>query len=104
MVFMDTVAIYRSRMHYHQIESIIKERTGFNWRGSGYALFYGGILLTAAGLGTWIFSEPDTRYYASPELVIGAAALTGIGYFLKRSRVPELKIGKKYSLEYVNLN
>ena len=75
----------------------------FNWSGSGGALFGGGILLTTVGLGTWIFTKPNTRYYASPYLVGGAAILAGIGYLLLKSGIKELYLVKNIHLNYMNV-
>ncbi|MEP6583418.1 MAG: hypothetical protein ABJA90_04105 [Ginsengibacter sp.] len=100
--FLDTVATYRYGINYKQINAFNKNiDKKFNWSGSGGALFGGGILLTTVGLGTWIFSKPNTRYYASPYLIGSAAVLAGIGYLLIKSGGNGLQIGKKYSLEYV---
>ncbi len=103
--FLDTVATYRYGINYKQITAFNKDNNKkFNRSGSGGALFGGGILLTTVGLGTWIFSKPDTRYYASPYLIGGAALLAGIGYLIIKSGSKGLQIGKKYSLEYVHVN
>lgn len=100
---MDTVASYHFGVNYHEIISLGKNTRNFNWSGSGATLFGGGALLTIAGLTTWIFAKPNTRYYARPSLVIGTAALTGIGYLLLKSGNRGIKIGKKYSLHYINI-
>ncbi len=100
---MDTVASYHFGVNYHDIISLGKNTRNFNWKGSGATLFGGGALLTIAGLTTWIFAKPNTRYYARPSLVIGAAALTGIGYLLLKSGNKGIKIGKKYSFQYINI-
>lgn len=101
---MDTVSSYHFGVNYHDIISLGKNTRNFNWSGSGATLFGGGALLTLAGLTTWIFAKPNTRYYARPSLVIGAAALTGIGYLLLKSGNRGTTIGKKYSLHYININ
>ncbi len=102
--FLDTVATYRYGVNYREITAFSKDRSKkFNWQGSGGALFGGGILLTTVGMGTWLFSKPDTRYYASPYLVGGAALLGAIGYVLLRSGSKGLTLGKKYTLEYIRL-
>lgn len=100
---LDTVARYHFAIDYKDITTFGRIRNNFNWSASGGALFGGGILLTIAGLGTWIFSKPNTRYYARPELVIGAAALTGIGYLLMKTNNKNMKLGKKYTLHYINV-
>jgi hypothetical protein len=100
---LDTVATYRLVFHYKEILKIGSEkRKGFNWSASGASLFYGGILLTGVGLGTWVFTKPGTEYHASPLVVISGAALAGIGYLLLRSNNSNT-IGKKYQLEYIRV-
>lgn len=101
---LDTVATYRVEFNYKDIIKIENQkRKGFNWSASGGSLFGGGILITAVGLGTWIFTRPGTQYHASPALVIGAAALAGVGYLLLRSNSSYYSIGKKFRLEYIKV-
>jgi len=97
----DTVAVYPFAINYKEITSLGKEGNKFNWSASGGALFGGGILLSAVGLGTWIFTKPDTRYHASPALVITSAALAGIGYLMMKSYNKGMPLGKKYQLIYL---
>ncbi len=100
---LDTVAQYHFGINYHDIISFGKTRKNFDWNSSGAALFGGGVLLTTAGLVTWIFAKPNTRYYARPELVIGAAALAGVGYLLMKSGNKTMLLGKKYKLHYIKM-
>ena len=100
-VVIDTVAAYHYGVNYKDIRSFSQSRKGFDWSGSGAALFGGGIIITAVGLGTWIFSEPNTRYYTRPEVVIAAAALAGVGYLLMRIGNKETVLGRKYTLHYI---
>lgn len=79
------------------------KKNKFDWSASGGVLLGGGVLLTTVGLGTWIFTKPNTRYYASPYLVGGAALLGGIGYLLIKSGNKGMPLGKKYSLEYIKV-
>lgn len=101
---LDTVATYRLGFNYSEITRIESHnRKGFDLPSSGGSLLGGGILITAVGLGTWIFTKPGTQYYASPALVISSAALAGIGYLLVRSNSNKYNIGKKYQLQYVKV-
>ena len=101
---LDTVSSYRFAVNYHDIVSFgTSTKKGFDWSSSGGALFGGGALLTVAGLTTWVFSKPDTRYYASPAFVISAAALTGIGYLILRGGHNAKILGKKYTLQYIKV-
>ena len=63
----------------------------------------GGLLLATVGLGTWLFTKPNTRYYGSPYLVGGAALLAGIGYLLAKSSGKKMALGRKYTLEYITV-
>lgn len=102
--FLDTVASYRFAINYKNITAFNKRYSNkFDWSGSGSALLGGGILLTTVGLSTWIFAKPNTRYYASPYLIGGAAALAGIGYLILKSGTKGMVLGKKYSLEYISV-
>lgn len=101
---LDTVATYQLSFSYKDIIKIpIQKRRGFDLASSGGSLFGGGVLITAFGLGTWIFTKSDSRYYASPKLVICAAALAGVGYLLMRSNSAKYTIGKRYRLEYIKV-
>ena len=100
----DTVATYRLAFNYKEIIKIENQkRKGFNWAASGGSLLGGGVLITAVGLGTWVFTKPGTQYHASPALVISGAALAGIGYLLLKSNGSYYAIGKKYHLEYIKV-
>lgn len=100
---MDTVASYRLGFNYREITKIEDQRKkGFSRSASGGSLFGGGVLITAVGLGTWVFTKPGTQYYASPYIVAGAAALAAIGYLLLRSG-ENYSIGRKYTVEYVKV-
>ena len=98
----DTLSQYHFGINYKDIISFEKKRSSF-LSASGGALFGGGVLLATAGLITWILAKPNTRYYARPQLVITAAALAGIGYFLMKSGNKTMALGKKYKLHYIKL-
>ena len=103
-LFLDTAGTYRFGVNYKDILSLENERKGFDWSGSGAGLFGGGVVLTTAGLITWIFAKPDTRYYARPELVIAGAVAVAVGYLLMRTGNRTTVIGKKHTLHYIRLN
>jgi hypothetical protein len=101
---LDTLATYYFAVNYKQITGFGKmKHNKFNWSASGGALLGGGLLITTVGLGTWLFTKPNSRYYASPYLVGGAAVLGCIGYLLLKSGNPAMMLGKKYSLEYIKV-
>ncbi len=99
---LDTLGKYPFAVNYKEIIGFGRfSGKKFDWAGSGGALLGGGVLLTTVGLGTWIFTKPNTQYYASPYLVGGAALLAAIGYLLAKSNGKKMTLGKKYTLEYI---
>lgn len=100
----DTTGTIGYVFHYNEILSLYQPKTsGWDWRVSGASLFGGGVLLTAAGLLTWVFSEKNSRYYARPEFVGASAALAGIGYLLLQAHSGnKWTIGHKYTLQYIS--
>lgn len=94
---LDTVAVYFNQYHYNQVKSIGKQGRRFDVKGSGAALMGGGALLLVAG---GIVYLADNKNY-SPRLMIGAAALGGLGYLLTKTGTDAMVMGKKYSLVYV---
>ena len=104
VVVADTVATYRFGVNYKDIIRLGRDRNrNFDWSGSGAVLLGGGTLLALVGLGTWVFTKPNTQYYASPYLVGSAALLAGIGYLLSKSGDKQIVLGKKYLLEYIHV-
>lgn len=100
---LDTVATYPFSVDYRDITSFKNERKNFDWGSSGAVLLGGGVLLTTAGLITWIFAKPNTEYYASPQFVVGTAVLAVAGYFIMKNANKNIKLGKKYTLRYIKL-
>ena len=100
---LDTVATYPFSVAYRDITSFQKERKNFDWSSSGATLLGGGVLLSAAGLISWILTKPNTEYHASPQLIIGAAAIAVVGYFIMKNSNKNMKLGKKYTLLYIKI-
>ena len=100
---LDTIATYHLAFNYKEIINLDNAKKGFDWSASGGTLLGGGVLLTTIGLGTWIFTKPHTKYYASPYLIGASAALAGVGYLILKKNGRGIVLGKKYSLEYINV-
>ncbi len=97
---LDTAGSFRYTYHYTQIKSFGKQPSkGFNVSGSGAALLGGGILLTLASAVSYIADKEKF----SPELMGAAVALGTAGYFMSRTGRKGIVIGKKYSLQYMNM-
>ena len=95
----DTVGSFRYMYHYNQIKGIYTAHKGFNVAASGNALFGGGILLVAASGVSYL---ADKNKF-SPQLLVAALTLGTAGYFMSKAGKNGLVIGRKYSLQYMNM-
>ncbi|RYG53909.1 MAG: hypothetical protein EOO01_03060 [Chitinophagaceae bacterium] len=99
-VIYDTVGSFSYNYSYHDILSLGKTRKGFNVSGSGYTLM-GGAALLVVGSGVSYLIDKDKF---SPELLLAAVGLGGVGYLMSRAGSKGIVIGKKgYSLQYMDV-
>ncbi|MBK7308522.1 MAG: hypothetical protein IPI88_16970 [Chitinophagaceae bacterium] len=99
----DTAGSYRYKYHYNQVAAIgKKEKTNFNTKGSGAALFGGGALLTLA---SGVVYVADRKKFSLP-LLLTSVGLGTIGYFMAKGKKggSGMVIGKKYKLVYMNMS
>ena len=99
----DTVGSYRYKYHYNQVAAIgQKEKTNFNTKGSGAALFGGGALLTLA---SGVVYVADRKKFSAP-LLLASVGLGTLGYFMAKGKKGggAMVIGKKYKLVYMNMS
>lgn len=98
----DTAGSYRYKYHYNQVAAIGRARkTNFNTRGSGAALFGGGILLTLA---SGVVYLADREKFSAP-LLLTSIGLGTLGYFMAKGKKGgnAMYIGKKYKLVYMDM-
>ena len=99
----DTAGSYHYKYHYNQIIGIgQKEKANFNVKGSGAALFGGGILLTLA---SGVVYVADREKFSAP-LLLASVGLGTLGYFMAKGKKSSrgMMIGKKYKLVYMNMS
>lgn len=96
-VYVLDTSFYYYQYHYKDIAAIGKTGRRFDWSASGSSLMGGGLLLI---IGSGVVYLADNKRF-SPELLAASAALMGVGYLLAKSGRKGMRIGKKYSLEYV---
>lgn len=99
----DTAGSYRYKYHYKQIAAIgRKEKTNFNTKGSGAALFGGGALLTLA---SGVVYVADREKFSAP-LLFASVGLGTLGYFMSKGKKGGIAmlIGKKYQLVYMDMS
>lgn len=99
---LDTTGSFRYKYHYNQIHSFGPARQkGFSLSGSGASLMGGGLLLM---LGSGVVYIADREKFSS-NLLIGAAALSGVGYLLSKSGSKPAIMGKRgYHIVYMGAN
>ena len=99
----DTAGSYHYKYHYNQVAAIgRKEKTNFNTRGSGAALFGGGVLLSLA---SGVVYVADREKFSAP-LLLTSVGLGTLGYFMAKGKKGGngMAIGKKYRLVYMNMS
>lgn len=99
----DTTGSYRYKYHYNQIAAIgKKEKTNFNTKGSGAALFGGGVLLTLASGVVYVV---DRKKFSLP-LLLTSVGLGTLGYFIAKGKKGSsgIVIGRKFKLVYINMS
>lgn len=99
----DTAGSYHYKYHYNQIKAIGKQQQkNFNTKGSGAALFGGGVVLTAASGVVYLI---DRDKFSAP-LLAASVALGTAGYFMAKGNKNNIGmvIGKKYLLHYMNMS
>ena len=89
---LDTTGSFHYKYHYNQIHSFgPPKQKGFSLSGSGASLMGGGLLLM---LGSGVVYVADREKFSS-NLLIGAAALSGLGYLLSKAGSKPVIMGKK---------
>jgi hypothetical protein len=94
---MDTLTKYYLPIPVSDIAYIDRTGRRFNWQASGAALLGGGTLLVLAGGVSWMVD----REKFSPALLVASAALAATGYLLMKKGDRPIRLGKKYTLQYV---
>ena len=99
---LDTAGSFRYKYHYNQIHSFgPPKQKGFSLSGSGASLMGGGLLLL---LGSGVVYVADREKFSS-NLLIGAAALSGVGYLLSKMGSKPMIMGKRnYHVVYMGAN
>lgn len=97
----DTLGSYSYQYSYKDIYRFGRENKKFNVAGSGAALMGGGALLTLAS-GVSFLAD---RKKFSPQLLLAAVGLGGIGYLLSKSGSKGIVVGKRhYTIEYIHVS
>lgn len=99
----DSVFLNYFPFHYKEIKTIRYERTNFPYKVNG-------ILLMAAGGGVVVLNtvnglyrgDPANQWFTTASLITLSAMVLG-GYFLMKAQYKKYRLGKKYTLDYLNI-
>jgi len=100
----DSIFLNGTPFHYKEIRALQRERTKLNYKTDGTILMIagGGVLVLGAVNG--LYRNDQIKDWYSPVSFITAGALILGGYCLTRLQVKQYVLGKKYNLEYLELN
>lgn len=100
----DSIFLNGNPFHYKEIQAIRVERTKMNYTTNGTLLMIagGGVLLLGAVNG--LYRGDEVKDWYKPASFITAGALLALGYLLIKSRYKKYVFGKKYKLQYLELN
>lgn len=100
----DSVFVNNFPFHYKEIRTIRWERNKLNYKPDG-------IILMAAGAGVLVIGtvnglyrgDPASQWFTATGYITAGVLLLG-GYLLIKAQYKKYHLGKKYTLEYLNVN
>ncbi|HTQ27919.1 MAG TPA: hypothetical protein VMI35_07315 [Puia sp.] len=100
----DSLFLNGMPFHYKEIKTIRYERTKLNYKTDGVILMIAGagVLLLGAVNGLYR-GDPANEWYTTTSYITAGTLLVG-GFILTKLQYKKYEIGKKYSLQYMELN
>lgn len=100
----DSIFLNGNPFHYKEIHAIRMERTKLNYTTDGALLMIagGGVLLLGAVNG--LYRGDQLKDWYKPVSFITAGTFLAVGFLMLKSRYKKYVFGKKYSLQYLELN
>jgi hypothetical protein len=100
----DSVFINSFPFHYKEIKTIRLERTKLNYKADGLILMMAGagVLLLGAVNGLYR-GDPASQWY-TPVSYITAGTLLAGGFLILKAQFRKFHLGKKFTLEYLEIN
>lgn len=100
----DSIFLNGLPFHYKEISAIRRERKGLNYSTDGAILMLaGGGLLFIGAVNGILRSDAFREWYTPTNLIVAGALIAG-GFLLVKAHFKKYILGKKYSLEYLQLN
>jgi hypothetical protein len=100
----DSLFLNGTPFHFKEIKMIRKVRKGLNYKTDGVILMIagGGVLFLGAFNGIYR-GDPASEWYTTASFIT-AGALLATGFVLTRLEYKKYPLGRKYTLEYYQLN
>ena len=100
----DSIFVNGFPFHYKEISALRWERPKLNYRTDGVLLMIagGGVLLLGAVNG--LYRGDQFKDWYRPGSFITAGALLATGFLLIKLRFKKYHLGKKYTIQYLELN
>ena len=100
----DSVFVNNFPFHYKEIRTIRYERTKFLYKGNGTILMLAGAGVLVIGTVNGLYrGDPASQWFTAAGYITAGVMLLG-GYLLIKAQYKKYHLGKKYTLEYLNVN
>jgi len=100
----DSIFVNGIPFHYKEIQTVRTERTKLNYKSDGLILMLAGAGVLALGAINGAYRGDKTKNWYKPTSFITAGALLVVGFILLRSQFKKYPLGKKFTLQYLELN
>ena len=99
----DSLFLNNFPFHYKEIKSIRWERTKLNYKADGIILMAAGAGVLVIGTVNGLYRGDPADQWFTPVGYITAGVLLVGGFLLMKAQFKKYHLGKKYTLEYLNI-
>jgi hypothetical protein len=99
----DSIFLNNIPFHVHEIDAIRQDNTKWNYLTDGTLLIVAGVGVLVLNVVNGIYTNESAGSWVKTSGWITASAFIIGGILLKRARYSDYKLGKKYTLHYLNM-
>jgi hypothetical protein len=100
----DSVFLNNIPFHVHEIDAIRNDNTKWNYLNDGTLLIVAGVGVLVLNVVNGIYTNESAGSWIKASGWITAGAFIIAGILMRRARYSDYKIGKKYTLHYLNMH
>jgi len=100
----DSVFLNNIPFHVHEIDAIRQDNTKWNYLTDGTLLIVAGVGVLVLNVVNGIYTNESAGSWVKTSGWITAGAFILGGILLRRARYSDYKLGKKYTLHYLNMH